>query len=135
MVTIGHGVLGVKYFLIRYSNLIHFTICFGQLTEGHRPCIITIYNDIYCTYFKNIPVVHLIGLELVVGPSAIDVGVFSLCPLPDWSAFVAEDSSSFAGTVYDNRVEEHPIGLALVVLVYQTQKFGVPSKSGVVASQ
>jgi hypothetical protein len=43
-----------------------------------------------------------------------------MSPLPDWSAFAAKDSYSFAGTMSDDRIEDHPIGLSLIVLVYQT---------------
>jgi hypothetical protein len=48
-------------------------------------------------------------------------------PLLDWSAFVAENFSSFVGTLFDDRIEDHPISrLPPMVLVYQTQEFGVP---------
>ena len=48
-------------------------------------------------------------------------------PLLNWLAFMAEKSSSFVGTLFDDRIEDHPIScLSLMVLVYQTQEFGVP---------
>jgi hypothetical protein len=46
--------------------------------------------------------------------------------LSDWSAFVAEYSNSLAGPMSDDQIEEDSIGLVLVALVYQTQRFRVP---------
>jgi hypothetical protein len=54
-------------------------------------------------------------------------------PLPDWSAFVAKESGILAEIVFGDQIEEYPIGLVPVVLVYRTQKLWYP-KTGVVAS-
>jgi hypothetical protein len=55
-------------------------------------------------------------------------------PQLDWLTFGAKYSGSLARTVPDDKIEEGSIILAPVVLAYQTQMFGVPSKPGVAAS-
>lgn len=47
-------------------------------------------------------------------------------PLPDWSAFVAKEYGILAEIVFDDQIEEYPIGLVPVVLVYRTQKLWYP---------
>lgn len=47
-------------------------------------------------------------------------------PLPDWSAFVAKESGILVEIVFDDQIEEYPIGLVPVVLVYRTQKLWYP---------
>ena len=81
------------------------------------------------------PVVALSpSLELELGANSRDVGVFSPCPLPDWSVFKAEYSSNLVGTVLDVQIGEDPIGRVLVVLAFQAQMFVVSPKPSVVAS-
>jgi hypothetical protein len=71
-------------------------------------------------------VVLLIYLELVADVIDVGVGVFSLCPMPDWSTFMTENSGILSGAVTGDQIEERPIDLAPVVLIYQKQEFGVP---------
>jgi hypothetical protein len=67
------------------------------------------------------------------GANSIDVGVFSLCPLPDWLAFGAGYSGNLAKIVPDDQIGEDPIGHVLVVPAYQTHVSCAP-KLGVAAS-
>jgi hypothetical protein len=41
-------------------------------------------------------------------------------PLPDWLVFVAKDSDSLARSVPGDQIEEDPICLVLVALIYQS---------------
>jgi hypothetical protein len=48
---------------------------------------------------------------------------------------MAKHFSNLARSVSDDWIEEGLVGLVLLLLIYQTQKFRVPPKAGVVASQ
>jgi hypothetical protein len=61
--------------------------------------------------------------------------VVDICPLPDWSAFMAEWSSNLAGPVPDDSIEWCPIGLVLEVPSYRIQRSRVPPKCGTGAFQ
>jgi hypothetical protein len=54
------------------------------------------------------------------------VGVFSSCPLPNWSVFVAEYSDNLDGAIPADQIEGDSIGLAMVGLTCQTHMFVVP---------
>jgi hypothetical protein len=56
----------------------------------------------------------------------VHVDIYSLCPLLDWLAFVAEKSDNLAGPTPGDQIDVHSIDLTLVVPTYQIQKFGVP---------
>jgi hypothetical protein len=61
------------------------------------------------------------------------VGVFSLCPIPDWPTFGAEYFYNLVGTIPDDQIGDDPIGRLSVVSVDQTLMFVVSPKLGVAA--
>jgi hypothetical protein len=52
---------------------------------------------------------------LMMSPFVALVVAAGICPLPDWSTFVAEWSDNLAGPVPGDRIEGHSIGLVLEV--------------------
>lgn len=62
--------------------------------------------------------VVVLSPSLELGANSREVGVFSLCPLSDWSAFEAVFSGNLVGTVPDDQIGEDPISRVLVVLAY-----------------
>lgn len=85
------------------------------------------------TLMMSPAVVLSIFLELIAGDSnsgATNVGVLSLCHLPDLLAFMAKNSSMPLDLVHEDRIVDFPIGIALVELAYQMLKFAVSPKPG-----
>jgi hypothetical protein len=80
------------------------------------PCMTTSVATILTTF----PFVVLLTLVSTI------VDNFSLCPLSDWSVFVAEHSNNLVGPVSADWIKEGSIGLILVALICQTKRFGCP---------
>jgi hypothetical protein len=60
------------------------------------------------------PAIPILMMSLfVVLLAAVDI-----CPMPDWSAFVAEWSDNLAGPMLGDRIEWRSIGLILAVPTY-----------------
>jgi hypothetical protein len=51
MCTIGHGVFWIGYF---DGSRVSFFACTSRFTKNHRAFIISLYNDICCTYFDDV---------------------------------------------------------------------------------
>jgi hypothetical protein len=82
-VSVPMGTIGAWSILDRLFCWLLFAFlhaCIGRFTKNHQSFIISLYDNICCAYFDDVPFVVL----LVV------VDISSLCPLSDWSAFGAK---------------------------------------------
>jgi hypothetical protein len=54
----GHGVFWVDYFA---GSCVFFFACIGRFTKNHQPFIISLYDNICCTYFDDVPFCRPLG--------------------------------------------------------------------------
>jgi hypothetical protein len=64
-----HGVFWISYF-VEFSR-VSFFACTGRFTKNHQPFIISLYNNICCTYFDDVPFCHSLGCYRYIPPCRI----------------------------------------------------------------
>jgi hypothetical protein len=72
-----------------------------------------------------VPILMASPVFVLLALVATIVDIFSLCPLPGGQVF-----DNLAKSMSDDEIKEDSISFVLVMLIYQTQMFGVPPQAG-----
>lgn len=137
-----HGILRIRCLFRLVALLLMAT------TTPSSNCVLVNVPKTTCSSFSSLLIMTFVAptlmmlpavvlsnfLELVVAgdsnSGAKNVGVLSLCHLPDLLAFMAKNSRMPLDLVPEDRIVDFQIGIALVELAYQMLKFVVPPKLG-----
>jgi hypothetical protein len=78
-----------------------------------------------CMKTSVVPILMASPVVVLLTLVATIVDIFSLRPLPGGQVF-----DNLAKSMFDDKIKEDSISFVLVMLIYQTQKFGLPLQAG-----